>query len=184
VAELKGKTIGVNVLNNIGTLLVSALLRDNGMSAKEVHFKAIAFPAMAKALQDHQIDAAWLPEPFVTGAEEQIGAQPLADLDTGAAQSLPISGYVVTKTWAHKYPRTLAAVRRALVQAQRIADTDPSAVEKAMAHYSGVSATAAAVMAEPDFPLDTDTVLIQRVADLMQQFGLLQQHFDVSSMIG
>jgi len=47
-----------------------------------------------------------------------------------------------------------------------------------------VSATAAAVMAEPDFPLDTDTVLIQRVADLMQQFGLLQQHFDVSSMIG
>ena len=184
VAELKGKTIGVNVLNNIGTLLVSALLRDNGMSAKEVHFKAIAFPAMAKALQDHQIDAAWLPEPFVTGAEEQIGAQPLADLDTGAAQSLPISGYVVTKAWAHKYPRTLAAVRRALVQAQRIADTDPSAVEKAMAHYSGVSATAAAVMAEPDFPLDTDTVLIQRVADLMQQFGLLQQHFDVSSMIG
>jgi NitT/TauT family transport system substrate-binding protein len=184
VAELKGKTIGVNVLNNIGTLLVSALLRDNGMSVKEVHFKAIAFPLMAKALQDHQIDAAWLPEPFVTGAEEGIGAEPLADLDTGATQSLPISGYVVTKAWAHKYPRTLAAVQRALVQAQRIADTDPSAVEKAMAAYSGVSRTAAAVMAEPDFPLDTDTVLIQRVADLMQQFGLLQQHYDVKSMIG
>lgn len=184
VAELKGKTIGVNVLSNIGTLLVGALLRDNGMSVKEVHFKTIPFPQMAKALQDHEIDAAWLPEPFVTGAEEQIGAEPLADLDTGATQSLPISGYVVTKTWAHKYPRTLAALRRALVQAQRIADTDPSAVEKAMAAYSGVSPTAAAVMAEPEFPLDTDTVLIQRVADLMQQFGLLQRPFNVSSMIG
>jgi NitT/TauT family transport system substrate-binding protein len=185
VAGLKGKTIGVNVTNNIGTLLVSALLRDNGMSAKEVHFKPIAFPFMAKALQDHQIDAAWLPEPFVTGAEEQIGAEPLADLDSGATQALPISGYVVTKTWAHKYPRTLAALRRALVQAQRIADTEPSAVEEAMAHYApGVSPTAAAVMAEPDFPLDNDTVLIQRVADLMQQFGLLHQHYDVNSMIG
>jgi NitT/TauT family transport system substrate-binding protein len=184
VADLKGKTIGVNVLSNIGTLLVSALLRDNGMSAKEVHFKAIAFPLMAKALQDHQIDAAWLPEPFVTGAEEQIGAEPLADLDTGATQSLPISGYVVTRAWARKYPKTLAALRRALVQAQRIADTKPSAVELAMAHYSGVSKTAAAVMAEPDFPLDTDTILIQRVADLMQQFGLLKQHYDVKSMIG
>jgi hypothetical protein len=39
-------------------------------------------------------------------------------------------------------------------------------------------------MAEPDFPLDTNMVLIQRIADLMQQFGLLQQHFDVSQMIG
>ena len=185
VAELKGKTIGVNVPKNIGTLLVSALLRDNGMSVNEVHFKYIAFPLMAKALQDHQIDAAWLPEPFVTGAEEQIGAQPIADLDTGATQALPISGYVVTKAWAHKYPRTLAALRRALVQAQRIADTDPSAVEKAMAHYApGVTPTAAAVMAEPDFPLDTDAVLIQRVANLMQQFGLLQRHFNVESMIG
>jgi NitT/TauT family transport system substrate-binding protein len=184
VAGLKGKTIGVNVPKNIGTLLVSALLRDNGMSVQEVHFKYIAFPLMAKALQDHQIDAAWLPEPFVTGAEEQIGAEPLADLDSGASQSLPISGYVVTKAWAHKYPRTLAALRRALVQAQRIADTKPSAVEMAMARYSGVSKTAAAVMAEPDFPLDTDTVLIQRVANLMQQFGLLHNHYDVKSMIG
>jgi NitT/TauT family transport system substrate-binding protein len=184
VADLRGKTIGVNVLNNIGTLLVSSLLRDNGLSVNEVHFKAVPFPDMTAALRDHEVDAAWLPEPFITGAEEQIGAEPLADLDSGATQSLPISGYVVTKAWAHKYPRTLAALERALVQAQRIADTDPTAVQKAMVTYSGVSSTAAAVMAEPDFPLDTDTVLIQRIADLMQQFGLLQQHFDVDQMIG
>jgi NitT/TauT family transport system substrate-binding protein len=184
VADLRGKTIGVNVLNNIGTLMVSALLRDNGMSVSEVHFKAIPFPDMTAALRDHEVDAAWLPEPFITGAEEQIGAEPLADLDSGATQSLPISGYVVTRAWAQKYPRTLAALERALVQAQRIADTDPIAVQKAMTAYSGVSPTAAAVMAEPDFPLDTDTVLIQRIADLMQQFGLLQQHFSVDQMIG
>jgi len=185
VADLRGKTIGVNVPNNIGTLLVGALLRDNGMSVKDIHFKYLAFPLMAAALQDHQVDAAWLPEPFVTGAEEQIGAVPLADLDSGATQSLPISGYVVTKAWARRYPRTLAAIERALNQAQRIADTDPSAVEKAMAHFApGVTPTAAAVMAEPDFPLDTDKVLIQRIADLMQQFGLLQKPFDVSQMIG
>jgi NitT/TauT family transport system substrate-binding protein len=185
VADLKGKTIGVNVPNNIGTLLVGALLRDNGMSLKQVHLKPIPFPEMAKALQDHEVDAAWLPEPFITGAEEAVGAVPIADLDSGATQSLPISGYVVTKAWARKYPRTLAAIERALSQAQRIADTDPSAVEKAMAaNAPGVTPTAAAVMAEPDFPLDTNMVLIQRIADLMQQFGLLQQHFDVSQMIG
>jgi hypothetical protein len=52
-----------------------------------------------------------------------------------------------------------------------------------MVAYSGVSATAAAVMAEPDFPLDTDPVLIQRVANLMVQSGLIAKPYQVKQMI-
>lgn len=173
IQDLKGKTIAVNAPGNILQLLVSAVLRDNGIPVKDVHFVDIPFPFMAKALQTHKVDAASLPEPFLTGAEESIGAQPIADEDVGAAQNLPIAGYVVTKEWAQRYPRTAAAFRKAIEEAQRIADTDPAAVEKAVEAYSGVTATEAAVMAVPDFPLNTDPVLIQRVADLMQQFGYL-----------
>jgi NitT/TauT family transport system substrate-binding protein len=185
IQDLKGKTIGVNAPFNIIQLLVSALLRDNGVPVKDVHFKYIAFPLMAHDLQTHVIDAAAMPEPFVTAAEESIGAQPLADMNAGAAQSLPIAGYVVTKAWAQKYPRTAAAFLKALDEAQRIADTNPKAVEKALVAYSpGVNATAAAVMAVPAFPLNTDAVLIQRVADLMQQFGYLPpQGYNVNHMI-
>ncbi len=183
IAGLRGKRIGVNVLNNIGTVLVDAALRAYGVSPGDVHLVPIPFPAMAGALKKHQVDAAWLPEPFITGAEETVGAEPLADLDIGAAQNLPIAGYVVTKTWLQKYPKTAAAFRKALVEAQRIADTDPAAVEKAMVAYSGVSATAAAVMAQPDFPLDTDPVLIQRISDLMVEFGLLRKAYPVQQMI-
>jgi NitT/TauT family transport system substrate-binding protein len=178
IQDLKGKTIAINAPKNILQMLVSALLRDNGMLPKEVHFTPVPFPAMAQALQDHEykgvhIDAASMPEPFVTGAEEQIGAQPLADEDAGAAQNLPISGFVVTKKWADKYPRTAVAFLKALQEAQRIADTNPKAVEKALVTYSHVTPTQAAVMAVPSFPLNTDPVLIQRVADLMTQFGFL-----------
>jgi NitT/TauT family transport system substrate-binding protein len=183
LAGLRGKRIGVNVLSNIGTVLLDAALKANGISPGDVHLVPIPFPAMASALKKHQVDAAWLPEPFITGAEETVGAEPLADLDVGAAQNLPIAGYVVTKTWLQKYPKTAAAFRKALIEAQRIADTDPAAVEKAMVAYSGVSATAAAVMAEPDFPLDTDSVLIQRISDLMMQSGLLRTAYPVKQMI-
>ena len=172
-------------------MLVSALLRDNGMTPKQVHFVNIPFPFMALTMQTHAfaghrmtIDAASMPEPFVTGAEESIGAQPLADENLGAAQALPISGYVVTKTWAQKYPKTAAAFLKALDEAQRIADTNPKAVEKALVTYSpGVTATQAAVMAVPSFPLNTDPVLIQRVADLMTEFGFLQGTYNVRQMI-
>jgi NitT/TauT family transport system substrate-binding protein len=189
VAQLRGKTIAINAPKNIVQLLVSALLRDNGMSVKEVHFQPVPFPLMAQALQKHQfqgvpIDAAAMAEPFVTAAEESVGAQPLSDEDLGAAQNLPIAGYIVTKTWAQKYPRTAAAFLTALEKAQRIADTDPAAVEKALVAYSpGVTPTAAAVMAVPSFPLNTDSVLIQRVSDLMQQFGYIPSSYNVSKII-
>jgi NitT/TauT family transport system substrate-binding protein len=154
------------------------------MSPSQVHFTtAYQFPNMAQALKQHKVAAAFMPQPFATNAEDSVGAQPLADLDQGAVTSLPISGYVVTKSWLQKYPKTAAAFRKALAEAQRIADTDPGAVEKAMVQYSGVSATAAAIMASPQFPLDTDPVLIQRVADLMQEFGLLRQPYSVAPMI-
>jgi NitT/TauT family transport system substrate-binding protein len=189
IQDLKGKSIAINAPNNILQLLVSAALRDNGMSPKQVRFVPVPFPKMAAALQTHEfngvrIDAASMPEPFVTGAEEAIGAQPLVDEDIGAAQSLPIAGYVVTKTWAQKYPHTAAAFLKALEQGQRIADTNPNAVEKGLVKYSlGVTSTAAAVMAVPSFPLNTDPVLIQRVADLMTQFSFLTATYDVKQMI-
>ncbi len=183
VGQLRGKDIALNVTGGIGQLLVSALLTGNGVPTSDVRFVPIPFPEMAAALKNHRVAAAFMPEPFATNAEESVGAEPLADLDTGAVQSLPISGYVVTQSWLQKYPKTAAAFRTALEEAQRIADTDPAAVEQAMVKYSNVSPTAAAVMAAPDFPLDTDPVLLQRVADLMVQFGLMSNMYQVKQMI-
>src|SRR6202167_2271698 len=183
VNDLRGKTIAINALNGIGQLLVSATLEANMMSPSQGNFTTIQFPDMAAALKQHKVAAAFMPQPFATNAEDSIGAEPLADLDQGAVTSLPISGYVVTKSWLQKYPKTAAAFRKAIEEAQRIADTGTGAVEKAMVQYSGVTATAAAIMASPQFPLDTAPLLIQRVADLMQEFGLLHQSYNVSPMI-
>jgi NitT/TauT family transport system substrate-binding protein len=183
VSDLRGKTIALNALGGIGQLLVDATLTADMIPPSQVRFTTIPFPLMAAALKQHKVAAAFMPQPFATNAEQGIGAEPLADLDQGAVTSLPISGYVVTKSWLQKYPKTAAAFRKALEEAQRIADTDPGAVEKAMVHYSRVTSMAAAVMASPEFPLDTDPVLIQRVADLMQEYGLLRQPYNVSPMI-
>jgi NitT/TauT family transport system substrate-binding protein len=183
VSGLKGKKIGVNALNNIGTLLVSALLADNGVSPSDVTFVAIPFPAMAAALKAHTVAAAWLPEPFITGAEESIGARSLADVDQGATQSLPVSGYIATQSWLDKYPNTAAAFRRAMLKAQAIANTNLAAVQDGMVAYGGASRTTAQIAAEPTFPLTSNPRLLQRIAQLMEQFGLTQQVFNASSML-
>ncbi|MBO0770910.1 MAG: ABC transporter substrate-binding protein [Actinobacteria bacterium] len=185
VRGLAGKTIGVNVLNNIGTLLITSVLSDNAMQPQKdhVHFKAIEFPAMAQALQKHEVNAAWLPEPFVTGAEETIGAQPLADTDQGTTQNFPIGGLVVTQSWEKKYPKTAAAFRRAFLAGQQIAATDPAAVQKGMQQYAHLPVSTAAIETLPTFPLTTDARSIQRIADLMLRFDMLRHAFDTRQML-
>ncbi len=183
IAQLKGKSVGVNALNNIGTLLVSSTLADAGISPPGVHFVAIPFPKMAAALKAHQIDAAYLPEPYLTSAEMTIGAQPIVDTDQGTTENFPISGFIVTQAWTRKYPRTAAAFRRAILTAQAIAGSNLGAVQRAMIAFAGAQRMTAALMTAPEFPVDAEPIVLQRVADLMLRFGMLQVAYSVAPML-
>lgn len=185
--QLLGRRLAVNARSNIDYLLDASLLTENGLPPSRVHFVVVPFPRMISELRDHQIDAATLPEPFATLAEETLGATALADTDQGATQQFPIAGYVVTRTWARKYPGTLAAFLRALRQGQEIADTDRGAVEQAMEAYrrsDGVQPAIAAVMTLDTYPLDIDPVRLQRIPNIMFQFGLLPRRFGIRQMLG
>ncbi|HEX3387858.1 MAG TPA: ABC transporter substrate-binding protein [Streptosporangiaceae bacterium] len=183
VSDLKGKRIAVNVTQNIGQLLVSSILTDNAVPPGSVHFVPIPFQNMTKALQDHQVDAIWAPEPFITESEENAGAVPLADSNQGTTENLPISGYMVTASWLKKNPNTAAAFRRALVRAQAIAATDPAAIQQGMEAFAKVPAQAASIEAVPQFPIQSNAALLARLEALMLHFNMINQQYSVSQMI-
>jgi NitT/TauT family transport system substrate-binding protein len=195
VDELVGKKIGLNGTNSIGTLLISALLAQHGISPGKVTFvtDAKGFPAMPAQLKDGTWAAAFLAEPYVTVAGEAYGERELADLDQGATLNFPIDGYMATQAWAEKYPKTAAAFVRAIEEGQALADSDRAAVEAAMGESDKLSHQVTALMALPDYPVGpVDTRRIQRTAEAMLQFGLLGQQYAtevqqgtlVGSMIG
>ena len=184
LAGLRGKRVGVNAPNNIGNVLIGSALRADGLSLREVKLVPVPFPAMTAALKNRLVDAAWLPEPFLSTAEETTGAREILDLDQGATASFPVVGYAVTRAWEAKFPRTEAAFLSALERGQELADTNRAAVERAVESFLNVSAPTAAVMTLPTFPLGVDRVRLQRVADAMLHFGLLRQPFSVAPMVG
>jgi NitT/TauT family transport system substrate-binding protein len=184
LAGLRGKRIGVNAPRNIGNVLIGSALLAQGLSLPQVKLVPVNFPDMTKALKDHQIDAAWLPEPFLSMAEEAIGAREILDLDEGTTAGFPIVGYAVTRAWEQRYPRTEAAFLTALEKGQELADTNRADVERAIESFLNVSGPTAAVMALPSYPLGVDRVRLQRVADAMLHFGLLKQPFSVGPMVG
>jgi len=196
LAGLEGKTIAINAPNNILYLLVASVLSEHGIPVKKVHFvTTYSLPQMPTALSDGAVDAAVLPEPFASIAEQEYGAVPLIDLDQGATTNFPVAGYVVTKQWALKYPHTLAAFYTALEEGEQIADTNRAAVEQAMEDLPmkpvplGVSKETAAVMALDSYPFSTgpvgsvDPVRLQRVVDVMRQFLGFDPSFNINSML-
>jgi NitT/TauT family transport system substrate-binding protein len=200
LGQLKGHLVGVNAPGNIDYLLGVSVLSENGINPGSVEFPnatmkafastggAIPFPQMASDLADGKIAAAIMPEPFASQAEQQYGAVPLADLNQGATSDFPIEGYVVTKQWAAQNPNTLKRFLAALEIGQEISDTDRGAVEQAFEAIKGpqngqVQPGIASVMALDNYPIGVDATRIQRVADVMYQFGVLKSRFNVSSML-
>jgi NitT/TauT family transport system substrate-binding protein len=191
LADLKGHVLGINAPRNINYLLAASVLTENGVNLSGVQFPSqpIPFPQMGAELAAGKVAAAALPEPFATAAEQQYGAVKLADLNQGATEDFPIQGYVATKAWAEQNPNTLKAFVAALEQGQEIADTSRPAVEQAMESLDGpmngqIPPLVAAVMALNNYPIGIDEIRLQRVADVMQQFGLLSARFSIGQMLG
>ena len=191
ISQLRGARIGVNAENNIGTLLISSVLKEYGISARQVDFVPVNFPFMGQYLEQGKIDVAWLPEPFGSVDAESMGLQELCDLDQGAAEDFPVGWYVATKAWAKKYPRALQAFLTALQAGQQLADSHRNIVEEAMERLPSpytVTPAIASVMTLETYPLsvapDIDLLRVQRVANEMLQFHMLSQPFKVSTMLG
>lgn len=183
MSQLVGKTITLNALNNIGQLLVTSMLNDSAVPNAKVHFNVQSFPAMGPLLAQHKLTAAWLPEPFISEYEEKYGVEPLADANQGAAENLPIEGYVVTQSWLNKYPHTAEAFKIAMEKAQAVAASNLNAVQKAMTSFAGVPQLSASVLPSPGFPTDTQAGPLQRVVTLMVNFGLMNQGYNAQNLI-
>jgi NitT/TauT family transport system substrate-binding protein len=182
--DLRMGSVGVNIVGNIATLLVDSALASHNIPVTAVHQKAVPFPHMALALKEGRIVAGWFDEPFLSEAQATIGAQSLYDTGQQPTQEFPISGYIATKAWTRRYPRTAQAFVRAITQGQLLADSSRPATEQAMTHFiTGLSAEIASMVTVDSYPVGVDPVRIQRVADVMHEFGLLQRPFDTSVMI-
>lgn len=185
-AQLRGKDIGVNALNNVGVLMIEAILSQYGVPASSVHFIDIPFPDEAAALAAHRVAAAYITDPFLTAAREKYGVRTLFDCDSGPVSNLPISGYVTTTAWAEKDPRTVAAFVSALEKGQALASSDRAAADAALSAFIGVPEKTAAAAAIGTFPVgqQVQTAPLQRLADLMLRYGMLKHSLNVATMVG
>jgi NitT/TauT family transport system substrate-binding protein len=180
--DLERKRIAVNTLHNVIELNTRSALETNGVDPASVTFVPVPFPAMAAALADGQVDAATMVEPFITQSAQAFGAVSVLDAAAGPTASIPLGGVAVPADFAVRNPNTVAAFQRAVEHAR--ADlADRGVLESTLPTYTGISPDTAALIALGTWPPSLDRIRLQRVADLMRQYGVLADGVDTGTMI-
>ncbi len=179
--DLAGKRIGVLVTNNIQTLLINELVKAYGVDAKTLHYVTVPFPAMGAALKRGDVDAVSTIEPFTTDSESKYGAQVVADMDSGATQGAPISGYVSTEAWASAHPSVMQSFRRAMERAAADA-AQRAVVQNVLTSYEKIDPQTAALVHIGVFPTSVSADRLKRITDLMSEAGMLTRPIDLKEM--
>jgi NitT/TauT family transport system substrate-binding protein len=180
-ADLAGKTIAVNLTQNVQTLTTSAVLAADGVNASSLHYVQIPFPDMGAALQANRVDAISAVEPFLSAALA-AGGKLVTSTCTGSMANFPLSGYVTTKSWVQGHATAARAFQQAVENGNAYADAHPSVVRALLPTYTSITAKAAAVMPLTSYPDSLTTAPLQRIATLMRAGGLATPS-DVASLL-
>lgn len=78
VADLKGKTIGINAFGSAVDLVVRVVLKKNGLDPKkDVQIVEVPFPSMGPAIREKRVDCGAMVLPFMAAEEKKGGLRSL-----------------------------------------------------------------------------------------------------------
>jgi NitT/TauT family transport system substrate-binding protein len=183
VKQLAGKTVAVNTLNNIAEVVVKASLQKSGVDPSQVKLREIDFPEMAPALSKHDVDAAFLIEPFVTIAK-QAGARVIDYSYVTTEPNLQVGAYAVSRKFAQENPDVVRRYRAAVGDTARYLMAHPSQFRTFLAKRAETPVKLAKAMELPTFTTKLNTASMQHTAALVQRFGLVKGTVAVDKLTG
>ncbi|WNV82006.1 ABC transporter substrate-binding protein [Umezawaea sp. Da 62-37] len=182
-AKKPNPRIAVNSVSDIGALTTKAVLETAGIEKQKITFVEMPFEKMQQAMQSQAVDAAWMMEPFITKVQRETGARIVTDTAIGPTKDFPMSGYASSKKFADGNPKALALFRSVLREAQQNATNNKLSVQDVLSSYIDVDQQTAALVSVGTFPLSLNPIRLQRVADMMDTEGVLQNRLDVQQLL-
>lgn len=183
-ADLVGKRVAINTLSSMGDLTIRELVRQDGGDPDAVEFVELPFPDMPPALGNGQIDAVWVPEPFMSGllAEDNVAvAFPTAQAVPGMPTQLMFTSPKVLE----EDPQLVEDMTAALEETLEFAEENPDAVR---AQITSVIPDLPEEVADnvrlEVFGTDLRKDQVAQVGELMAEEGWLDNEPDVAGLYG
>ena len=179
-ADLVRKRIGVNELGGVNQIVTSVWLRKYGVDPTEVNFVALPFPELVPAVVSGRLDAAQVPLSMAARAGDDVVI--MEDPYRHGTGKVVFAGYVVTNDWLESNPD----VARAFLASLEQANAELLATEErfeVMAANCPVPAVALANQAEQEFLAPVDFELMNKIAGILVDEGILGEAPDLNDLI-
>jgi len=181
-ADLAGRRVAVNTLNNIGTTTVAKVVRDDGGDPTKITFVELGFPDMPGALAKKQVDAAWTVEPFLSIVRQQ-GATAVAWPFAGTDAKLMIAAYFTSARFAAANPDLVKRFSTAMNKSLAYAEAHPEQARAVLADYTKIDPKTAATLTMPRFPTEINADSLTLLGALAVKDGLLDTPPDVKALL-
>ena len=181
-ADLEGKTIAVNTLNNLGEVTVKASLEKQGADVSKLKFVEVPFPEMNTALERGSVAAAWHVEPFISQLSA-AGGRKLFDPFVETHPRLTPAQYFGSVKFLDKNPEIEARFRRAMNKSLDYAQSHEAEVRKLIPEYSEIPAPVAKKMPLPYWTSELNEDSVRELATLAEKYGVLKGEVDVDAIL-
>lgn len=180
--DLAGKKVAVNTLKNIGDTTVREAVRKAGGDPAGIQFVEIGFPQMPAALDNGQVDAAWVVEPTFS-AVKAGGARPVAWTFVDTAPDLTVALYFTSTKLQQENPGLVKKFAEAIDESLQYADAHPDEVRAILGSYTQISEELRNSMTLPKWPTQINKASIETLAKLGQADGVFTTAPDLGALL-
>lgn len=181
-ADLAGKRVSVNSLGAAGDVTIMKAVEDAGGDPTTIEFVEVAFPDAPAQLEAGNIDAAWVPDPFmsmIVGGGGNMVVHPYQVTIPG----LTVLTNITTTELLDSDPELVADFSAAMAEALDWANANEEAVRAAIATNMDIPEQAAAGITLPTFSWELNVDDLEALAGLAVDFGVLDAVPDFDRLV-
>jgi NitT/TauT family transport system substrate-binding protein len=170
-ADLAGKKVAVNTLKNIGDTVVRESVRKAGGDPSTINFVEMPFANMPAAVDNGQVDAAFVVEPIlstVTGAGGRVVAWCYAD----PAPNLTVAANFASTKLIADDPELVNRFTDAMKESLAYADGHPEEVRAILASYTKIDPAVREALTLPKWPTEINRASVETLSKLGAQDGI------------
>ena len=181
--DFEGGTVAVNTLDNIAEVVVKAALEKEGADPAKVKLIEVPFPEMGPAMERGDVQGAFSIEPFVSTSVD-AGAKVVNYSYVAAEPGMQVGAYAVARDFAAENADTVDAFKEAVAETAEYLGAHEQEFRTYLSEKAQIDPKLAKSIVLPEWNQQLDVDSLQSTAELMQQYGLVEEPVDAQGLVG
>ncbi|WP_166462581.1 ABC transporter substrate-binding protein [Amycolatopsis acidicola] len=181
-ADLVGKKVGVNTLNNLLQMLGDVAVSAAGGDPAAVKFVEMPFPDQVTALGNGTLDAMVTAEPFDTIANKgtRVISSPYLDM---AKSSLTTSAYFTSEQQLQQNPKLFTALKAAIDESLTYANAHPDEVRGQLSSFMKIDPAVVSQVTLPTFAPGISKDSVAAFVKAAKQYNLVSADVSYDDLV-